>query len=142
MVAEERLGLFEHSPVLGVDCFAGDLEAAAQAVVERALAPGASYCCCSNVHVLTLALHDRHLRDALSDAWTVFPDGAPIAWLARRSGAVAERVAGPDLMPAVLARGIDVGLRHFLLGSTPEVLDRLTERLALAFPEAQIVGAL
>ena len=141
-VAHERRGTLEHCRVLGVDCFAGNLEEAARAVVERALERRGGYCCCCNVHVLTLALHDTRLRDALRDAWAVFPDGAPIAWLERRCGGVAERVAGPDLMPAVLALGSEVGLRHFLLGSTTDVLDRLTKRLALAFPDAQIVGAL
>jgi N-acetylglucosaminyldiphosphoundecaprenol N-acetyl-beta-D-mannosaminyltransferase len=142
MLAHQRRGTLKDCRVLGIDCFAGNLEAAAQAVVERARDRRAGYCCCCNVHVLTLALHDTHLRDALRDAWAVFPDGAPIAWLERRYGAVAERVAGPDLMPAVLALGMDVGLRHYLLGSTSEVLDRLTKQLALAFPDAQIVGAL
>jgi len=141
-VAHERRATLEHCRVLGVDCFAGNLEAAAQAVVERALDRRGGYCCCCNVHVLTLAQHDTLLRDALRDAWAVFPDGAPVAWLERRRGAVAERVAGPDLMPAVLALGSDVGLRHFLLGSTSDVLDRLEDRLALALPDAQIVGAL
>ena len=138
----ERRGPFEQCRVLGVDCFAGNLGAAARAVVVRALDRRGGYCCCCNVHVLTLALHDALLRDALSDAWARFPDGAPIAWLERRRGVSAERVAGPDLMPAVLALGSDVGLRHYLLGSTSNVLERLEDRLALAFPDAQIVGAL
>lgn len=141
-VAHERRGTLEHRRVLGVDCFAGNLEEAARAVVERALERRGGYCCCCNVHVLTLALHDTLLRDALRDAWVRFPDGAPIAWLERRCGAVAERVAGPDLMPAVFALGSELGLRHFLLGSTSDVLERLEDRLARAFPDAQIVGAL
>lgn len=144
MVAIPREGPRMSGPcrVLGVDCFVGNLELAAQAIVDRALDGRGGYCCCCNVHVLTLAQRNPLVRNALREAWAVFPDGAPIAWLQRRRGAVAVRVAGPDLMPAVLALGRRVGLRHLLFGSTPNVLERIEQRIALDFPGAQIVGAL
>jgi N-acetylglucosaminyldiphosphoundecaprenol N-acetyl-beta-D-mannosaminyltransferase len=129
-------------PVLGVECFAGDPATAARAVAERALAGSGGYCCFCNVHVLGLVQRHENVRRALEDAWIVFPDGAPVAWLQRRFGVVSQRVPGPDLMPSVLGLGLPAGLRHFLFGSTPQVLDALQERLRAAYPGIRIAGAL
>jgi N-acetylglucosaminyldiphosphoundecaprenol N-acetyl-beta-D-mannosaminyltransferase len=133
---------FAHYPVLGVECFAGEPETAARAVLERALQGSGGYCCFCNVHVLSLARRHESLRRALENAWIAFPDGAPVAWLQRRFGFAAERVPGPDLMPRVLSLGLPAGLRHFLFGSTPQVLNVLQQRLHAANPGIEIVGAL
>lgn len=129
-------------PVLGVECFAGDQATAARAVAERALAGCGGYCCFCNVHVFGLAQRHEDVRRALGDAWIVFPDGAPVAWLQRRFGVASQRVPGPDLMPRVLELGLEAGLRHYLFGSTPQVLDALQERLRAAYPGIRIAGAL
>jgi N-acetylglucosaminyldiphosphoundecaprenol N-acetyl-beta-D-mannosaminyltransferase len=126
---------------LAASCETTDLEAAAAEVIERAASRAGGYVCLCNVHVVTSALHDRSLREALAGAWCRLPDGAPVAWLLRWvSGERAERIGGPDLMPLVFARGRDRGLRHFLLGSTPEVLARLSHRLSRDYPGSVIVG--
>ena len=70
-------------------------------------------------------------------------DGMPVAWVGRRAySRTAQqwpRVYGPDVMEAVLAR--DTGLRHFLLGGSPETLTRLQQVIGRRFPAARIVGA-
>jgi N-acetylglucosaminyldiphosphoundecaprenol N-acetyl-beta-D-mannosaminyltransferase len=109
--------------VLGVQCFVGSIDEATACVLERVRSEEGGYACLCNVHVLVTAQHDPQLRRALNRAWTVFPDGFPVAWLARRAERDAARVAGADLMDAVLGAG--GGLRHFLLGSTPTVLEAL-----------------
>jgi N-acetylglucosaminyldiphosphoundecaprenol N-acetyl-beta-D-mannosaminyltransferase len=45
-------------------------------------------------------------------------------------------------MARVIEDGRDLGVRHFLLGSTEDVLRRLEQRLARRFPGAEIVGRL
>ena len=126
----------------GFNCFVGDLDSAAAAIVNRGSRQEGGYVVCCNVHVLTTSQRMQSLRRALEEAWLVVPDGAPVAWLQRRTGAKhARRVAGPDLMLAVLAGGRTVGLRHFLFGSTPAVLDALKEELEQKVPGVQIVGA-
>ena len=78
----------------------------------------------------------------MRDAWLVMPDGAPIAWLQRRSGVrAAERVAGPELMLEVVDRGRERGIRHFFLGSTSDVLEALVEGLETRFPGIEVAGA-
>jgi N-acetylglucosaminyldiphosphoundecaprenol N-acetyl-beta-D-mannosaminyltransferase len=118
-----------------VQCFVGSIDDATACVLERVRSEEGGYACLCNVHVLVTAQHDPELRRALNRAWTVFPDGFPVAWLARRAERDAARVAGADLMDAVLGAG--GGLRHFLLGSTPTVLEALRARYGDA-----IVGTL
>jgi N-acetylglucosaminyldiphosphoundecaprenol N-acetyl-beta-D-mannosaminyltransferase len=65
----------------------------------------------------------------------------PLVWLLRRSGyPAADRVCGPDLMPAVLRNSQKSGHRHFLYGSSEATLSLLQEELSHKFPGARIVG--
>ncbi|HYY33202.1 MAG TPA: WecB/TagA/CpsF family glycosyltransferase [Gaiellaceae bacterium] len=127
--------------VIGAPIFVGDLASGAKWVVERALAGAGGYICLCNVHLFVVARHDEEVRRALAGATLAFPDGWPIAWLQRRLGhRSAARVAGPDLMARVVEDGRGVGVRHFLLGSTEDLLRRLEESLAQRFPGAEIAG--
>ncbi len=129
--------------VLGVACFAGQIDSAAAAVVERALSGEGGYACLLNAHVAVLGQRDAAVRAALDEAWIVFPDGAPIAWVQRRTGACgARRVAGADLMAAVVERGREKGLRHFLFGGSEATVRALEARLRERFAGADIAGAL
>jgi N-acetylglucosaminyldiphosphoundecaprenol N-acetyl-beta-D-mannosaminyltransferase len=126
---------------LDVAFFAGDLDEAAETVLERVAAGGGGYACLCGVHGLMLARHRPSMMAALHGAWMTFPDGAPVAWLMRRTGcAAARRVAGPDLMPRLIELGQPLAVRHFFLGSTPEVLDRLRERVEQRCPDAVVAG--
>ncbi|MGZ4482497.1 MAG: WecB/TagA/CpsF family glycosyltransferase [Gaiellales bacterium] len=130
-------------PVLGVTFYAGGLLAAAELVLERARDRTGGYACLSGVHGVTMARRDLEEGRALEETWMNFPDGAPIAWRQRRAGIeFAERVAGPDLMPRVIDLGREAGLRHFLFGSTPEVLGALEARLGSDYPGTLIAGSL
>src|SRR4051812_29782807 len=127
--------------VLGVSFYVGEPTDAARQVVARAKERSGGYVCLCNAHVLVTAKHDSELADALNEAWLTLPDGAPVAWLQRRLGPpAARRVGGPDLMPAVIDLGRVDSLRHFLFGSKPDVLERLSERLSKAYPGVDIVG--
>jgi N-acetylglucosaminyldiphosphoundecaprenol N-acetyl-beta-D-mannosaminyltransferase len=128
--------------VFDVDCFCGRFDDAVDLVIERALSGLAGYVVQGNVHVLMTAQREPELMRALHDAWLVMPDGAPIAWLQRRRGAaVAGRVGGPDLMLAVIDKGRKKSLRHFLLGSSTDVLRNLLARLEAAYEGSEIVGS-
>jgi N-acetylglucosaminyldiphosphoundecaprenol N-acetyl-beta-D-mannosaminyltransferase len=96
-----------------------------------------------NAGTLALGRQDPELRALLNRGDLNLPDGMPLVWIARRLGLghVRERVYGPDLMLAAFARGEAAGVRHFLYGSTPAVIDRLGGALRAKFPNAQIVGA-
>lgn len=134
--AEARLPTLD---VMGVGCFVGTLEDAADRVVQRSLSGRGGYAVLCNVHVLMTAQNQPDVRRTLDSAWLVLPDGAPVAWLQRRLGGHdAERIGGPDLMPLVLDRGRASGLRHVLLGSTRATLELLEQRMRMRFPGVQI----
>src|SRR5262245_47518192 len=126
--------------VLGVRCAVADVQSATEAIVARALARLGGHVVFCNVHVLITAQTDPSLRNALEDAWAVFADGAPVAWLQRRHGmSAARRVGGPDLMTSVVDAGRERGISHALFGSTQAVVDSLTARLLHRYPGARIV---
>lgn len=119
---------------------------AAQLVVELATGPrpsGVDVHLC-NAYTVALADADAGFGDLLRAAGLNFPDGKSVVWanrLAHRHlDLPSERVYGPDLFQDVLALGQQVGLRHYLLGSTPVVLRALEGRLRGRYPGASVVG--
>jgi N-acetylglucosaminyldiphosphoundecaprenol N-acetyl-beta-D-mannosaminyltransferase len=128
--------------VLGVETAASTLEAATSDLVGQAVGDGGGYVCLCNVHVLMAARREPDVARALSAARTVYADGAPVAWLQRRGGLAAERVAGPDLLESVVSAGREVGLRHVLFGSTEPVLERVAATLEQRYPGADIAALL
>ena len=84
------------------------------------------YVCLVNVHSVVTGSNDPTLHDALEGADLALPDGAPVAWMVRRLGFHEQRrVNGPDLMERFCGICSDTGIGIFLLGGTPQTLDRL-----------------
>ncbi len=92
-------------------------------------------------HVVMLQHHDG-LKAAYSDAGMVLADGAPVLWSSRLLRcALPERVAGSDLVPALLeAASTDQPLRVYLLGAAPGVADRAAENIRSRWPAVEVVG--
>lgn len=131
------------SSVTGVisSVYAGTLDMAVSTIVERARSGAGGYVVLCNLHVLMSARRDPRVLSALAGASCVMPDGAPVARLRRRLGvAQVERIAGPDLMMAVIDAGRALGLRHMFVGSTETVLEALVRRITARFPGAEIAG--
>jgi N-acetylglucosaminyldiphosphoundecaprenol N-acetyl-beta-D-mannosaminyltransferase len=138
---------------LGVPLAAHTRESAARHVIQlarqhrgaRSTAParGSDVHLC-NAHTLSLADRDPELHGILRRSALNLPDGQPVVWanqlLHRGTPLPPTRVYGPDLFLDVFALGQDAGLRHYLLGSTPKVLDALRKELLQRFPRTQIVG--
>ena len=124
----------------GVRIDALDVASAAEAVVTGD-ARGAVHLC--NAYTLSLAARDDRFATMLCDGRLNLPDGMPLVWIARWLGLAkrAERVSGTGLMEAVCAAGVDRGVRHYLFGSTPEVVAGLRAELERRFPGMSIVGA-
>ncbi|WP_327354657.1 WecB/TagA/CpsF family glycosyltransferase [Streptomyces sp. NBC_01304] len=128
----------------GVPIAAVSPEEAAAAVIRLAAGgqPADVHLC--NAYTLALADKDRVLKARLSRATLNLPDGQGVVWanrLVHRDRTLPrDRVYGPDLLLDVFRTGQAVGLRHYLLGSTRDVLDGLTAELKARYPRAQIVG--
>jgi exopolysaccharide biosynthesis WecB/TagA/CpsF family protein len=95
----------------------------------------------ADAHSLVEADRDPVLRAALNSD-LVEPDGVPLVWLARRHGVKAERVAGPDFMPALVQRGVPLDRSHFFIGGAPGVAEELARRLSKAYPGLRVAGTL
>lgn len=117
------------------------LAAAADQVVARASTGLSTEVHLCNAWTLALASDDAGLRRSLLGADLNLMDGMPLVWLARRHGLrIDDRAYGPDLMLRVMDLGREHGLRHYLYGSTPEVVDRLAIRLLERFPSLDLAG--
>lgn len=112
--------------------------------VDRLLAGqarGAVHLC--NAYTLSLASRDVSLAGELNRGSLNLPDGKPLVWIARHLGFrhVIRRVYGPELMERTLDGGQSRGSRHFLYGSTPEVVAALSAQISLRWPGAVVAGA-
>jgi N-acetylglucosaminyldiphosphoundecaprenol N-acetyl-beta-D-mannosaminyltransferase len=102
---------------------------------------GSMYVCCAPVHLIEVAQHDAAVDAALQGAAMVLPDGAPVAWVARRSARrPAHRITGSDVFDAMCGRSVGT-YRHFFYGSTDDVLARLEESVRARFPGILICGS-
>jgi N-acetylglucosaminyldiphosphoundecaprenol N-acetyl-beta-D-mannosaminyltransferase len=96
-----------------------------------------------NTYTLSLT-EDPYLQVVLKEASVNLADGWPVVVanrLMHRSTATQhDRVRGPSLFVNVLDEGRAHGLRHYLLGSTPETLEALQEAIDERFPGVEVVG--
>lgn len=85
---------------------------------------------------------DAALRDAVLSSDVIFADGMSVVWASRVLGeSLPERVAGIDLMHAMLTRGAACGWRFYCLGARQEILTRFLDNVKAAHPGVQIAGA-
>lgn len=118
-------------------------EQAAEHLMEIALEERGRHVHLANAYNIALADKRLDYRQLLSESGLVFPDGKPIGWVSRlrRQSPRLRQVRGPGLFLDVFDRGRSRGIRHYLLGSTPEVLEALAGNLQSRFPGVSIVGS-
>lgn len=95
-----------------------------------------------NSYTLALAARDPEYRRLLNTGDINLADGHYVAMVGRWRGQtdLTARVYGPTLMLDTMDRGRDVGMRHYLYGTTPATIARLAETLAERYPGLDIVG--
>jgi N-acetylglucosaminyldiphosphoundecaprenol N-acetyl-beta-D-mannosaminyltransferase len=96
----------------------------------------------ANAYTTALADKSEEYRAILLKPSLNFPDGKPIGWASKikRHSPRLQQVRGPQLFLDVFAEGRHSNVRHFLLGSTPNVLAVLQRNLESKFPGIEIVG--
>ena len=100
------------------------------------------YVCTVDVHALIESHSAPDVREIYRSAGITAPDGMPLVWLLHRNGyRNADRICGPDLMPALFRRSEERGYRHYLYGSSEQTLARLIQMLNDRYPGAAIAGA-
>jgi N-acetylglucosaminyldiphosphoundecaprenol N-acetyl-beta-D-mannosaminyltransferase len=114
-----------------------DASAAADLIVSHAVTGSSFQVHLCNAYTLSLVDRDPRLRDALLAGDLNLPDGAPVAWLARRTDS--GPVRGPGLVDAVATAGRGI-VRHYLWGGKDGIAERMADRLRHAIPSVEIVG--
>jgi len=111
------------------------------AMLQRLMATGApqtQWICFLNSHNFNRAMLDGVCRDALSDAYAVFPDGCAIHVAARLCGLhIPENLPGTDLVPAMLE---SCSGTCFLIGDAPKHIERAAYELQRRFPAWSVAG--
>lgn len=99
----------------------------------------------SNAYCLALADTNFEYKDLLVREGVNFPDGTPVVWAMRAADKhgrrAVSRVRGPSLFRSVLRDSRQEEVSHFFLGSTPETIGLLTDRVSTEFPGIKIAGA-
>jgi N-acetylglucosaminyldiphosphoundecaprenol N-acetyl-beta-D-mannosaminyltransferase len=110
-------------------------------ILHLGAARASAYVCCANVHMLVEAYRHPDFQHLVNKAAVVTPDGSPVAaslhWL---HGRPQPRVAGMDLLPALLVEAAAKGQSVFFYGTTPEVLAAMCARAQRELPALRIVG--
>src|SRR3954454_7915534 len=95
----------------------------------------------ANASHLVAMQDDPALREAARAADLVTPDGMSLVWAGRLlGGEIPERVAGIDLLEELLRRAPAQGLRVFLLGAKPAVVERFVAYCRESYPGIEIAG--
>jgi N-acetylglucosaminyldiphosphoundecaprenol N-acetyl-beta-D-mannosaminyltransferase len=95
-----------------------------------------------NTAKLVAIQDDPKLRRIVDGCGLVNADGQGVVWASRVLGdPLPERVAGIDLMYALLALAERRGYRVYFFGARAEVLERALERIRRHHPRLQIAGA-
>lgn len=129
--------------ILGVLVHATDIGRATAAILDLAADTGPHLVFLRDVASLMLTVDSPSLRALHEKASLVLPDGWPLALAGRLDGhgkAVA-RIPGTDLVDAVCAAGLEIGLRHFLYGGKPGIAERMAANLRARHPGLVIGGA-
>jgi len=84
---------------------------------------------------------DAALREAIDDAHLLTADGQAVVWAARLLGHdVPARVAGADLMEALIVHAASRGYSIYLLGAKQEVVTACIERATATYPTLRVAG--
>lgn len=96
----------------------------------------------ANAWCVVTAEKDAHYSRVFEDGGLTFPDGAPVAWVMRRvvGASSAERVRGPSFFVRATLGSSPESHRHFLLGSTGEVLDTIERKFKLSGSDVSVAG--
>lgn len=112
--------------------------------IERFVAFGAahksSYVCCVNAH-MTAEASRSDFAEVVNNADFATADGMPVRKaLSILQGVKNERVAGNDIMPALLAKAAELGLGVYLYGGKTEVQQTIAKRATVDYPGIRFAG--
>ena len=127
--------------ILGVGVMPLDLNKAVGMLERWRAERRRDYVCLISVHGLVTAQHNPAIRKALNGCGLAAEDGMPLVWWSRLAGfPQTRRVCGSDLLDQVCAYGTPRKYRHYFYGASPEVLEKLVDRLQKRHPGLIVAG--
>jgi N-acetylglucosaminyldiphosphoundecaprenol N-acetyl-beta-D-mannosaminyltransferase len=100
-----------------------------------------SYVCVANVHMLAEANRDADFKEIVNNADIVTPDGMPLVWAIRLLyGIKQDRIAGMDMLPALLKKAEANQLPVYFYGGTPKMLQLTKASIESQFPDLLLAG--
>ena len=130
--------------ILGILIDDANLETAAELVIDAARRRSGFAVSAMAVHGVMEGVLDSEHRYRLNHLELAVADGQPVRWALNHLHTVGlrQRVYGPNLTLAVLARAEKEGLPVYFYGSTKDVLVRLCANLKQKFPQLRIAGTM
>lgn len=133
-------GLLPKRRMLTTHISVGSFAEHLRVIAEAAKARRSAYVCCVNAH-MTVECRAPDFAALVDGADLATADGMPVLKVLNRlHGLHQERVAGNDLMPALLERCAQDGLSVFFYGGTEEGLQRIRARVRNEWPKLHIAG--
>lgn len=86
------------------------------------------------------AKQDTLVKKMYQDSFCLVPDGKSLELVAKIKGHHLPQIRGPWVFRELLNRGRNKGIKHFLLGTTDETLEKLETKLVSEYPGVKIVG--
>lgn len=127
--------------VLTTNISLGSFDDMIETMADRGAKHSSSYVCCVNAH-MTVEARDPSFAQVVGRADIATADGMPVLFALRWFHNVRqERVAGNDIMPALLRRASELGLSVYFHGATDEVQQRILERVTRELPLLKVAGA-
>jgi len=128
--------------VLGFPIHLGAPRQFTDEILALAASRKSSYVCVAAVHQVIEAYRDSSFRTISHAANVVTPDGMPITWALRILYNINQhRVAGMDLLPALLKEASKKAVSVYFYGGTNEMLQKTNEHIAKSFPDLRVAGS-
>ena len=134
-------GLLPKRRVLTVDISVGSFTEHVEVIANAAQVHRSCYVCCVNAH-MTVESRDPGFAAVVNAADLATADGMPVLKVLQWFHSIKQdRVAGNDLLPALLERAAHQGLCVFLYGGSEETLQKISERAVREWPALRLVGS-
>ncbi len=134
-------GLLPKRRVLTADITVGSFGQHVDVIAQAARTHRSSYVCCVNAH-MTVECRDPGFAAIVNNADLATADGMPVLKVLQWFHKVKQdRVAGNDLMPALLERAAKQGLTVFLYGGSSDTLQKIMERAQREWPALRFAGS-
>lgn len=128
--------------LLGVGIHPINMTIAIDTIRQWILNKASHYICVTPAHSVMDAYHDPVIRKIFNQSGLTTPDGMPLVWLLKLRGFKdVDRVYGPDLLQAACREFVPYGYRHYFLGGSPEVTERLCQVFRERYPGIKFAGS-